>query len=84
MPDRDGWTSPSELAEYAFCPRAWHYRTTRGPAPASASSNAGTAYHARELSAQRWRSEHPLLPWAVAVLGVVLLLGAWLSVGGFR
>lgn len=84
MPDRDGWTSPSELAEYTFCPRALHYRQTRGPAPPSRSADAGTAYHGDRLSAERWRAEHPGLPWAVVLVGGLLVVVALLAAFGVR
>jgi len=66
------WTTPSELAEYAFCPRAQHYRITQD-APASESAAAGTRYHQQRLGAERWRDEHRRLPWLAVVTGLLLL-----------
>jgi CRISPR/Cas system-associated exonuclease Cas4 (RecB family) len=69
------WVSPSDLAEYAFCPRALHYRRTR-LSPPSRSADAGEAFHRRRLSAVRWREEHPGLPWLAVAAGVLLVVGA--------
>jgi CRISPR/Cas system-associated exonuclease Cas4 (RecB family) len=66
------WTTPSDLAEYTFCPRA-HYFRRHGEAPSSPASEAGVAYHARQLGSERWREEHPLAPWLAVVVGVGLL-----------
>jgi CRISPR/Cas system-associated exonuclease Cas4 (RecB family) len=75
------WTSPSELADYAYCPRSHWYRAhppARGPSSASAArSRAGVRYHRRVLTAERRRAERGAAYWAGVVLGVVLVvLGA--------
>jgi CRISPR/Cas system-associated exonuclease Cas4 (RecB family) len=44
------WTSASDLAEYAYCPRAGYYRRHRAPPAPTVESEAGVAYHARELA----------------------------------
>jgi len=66
------WTTPADLAEYAYCPRAHYYRRN-GTAPETPAAAAGTAYHRRRLGSERWRDEHPGLPWAVVALGALLL-----------
>jgi CRISPR/Cas system-associated exonuclease Cas4 (RecB family) len=72
MADDEPWTTPSELAEYVFCPRAAYYRSTQ-PAPPSRGAEAGTEFHVARLSAERRRDERSVLPW-VAVLGGSALL----------
>jgi hypothetical protein len=66
------WTTPSDLAEYAFCPRAHFYRR-HGEAPPSAEAVAGESYHRRRLSSERWRDEHRSVPWVAVAAGVLLL-----------
>ncbi len=76
------WTTPSDLAEYAYCPRAHAYRQQHGPPPASAGSVAGTDYHERSLVAERRRADHPVALWLVALTGAALLLAALLFAAG--
>ncbi len=66
------WTTPSELAEHEFCPRALHYHRTR-EAPTSRSAVAGTTFHRRQLGAERWRSDHPGWGWVALAAGVTLV-----------
>jgi hypothetical protein len=66
------WTTPSELAEFAFCPRALHYRRTRAD-PGSAAADAGTSYHAHRLGSERWRDEHGSVAWLALVAGLALI-----------
>ena len=66
------WTTPTDLAEYAFCPRAHHYRR-QGEAPRTHPADAGTAYHLRQLSAERLRDEHGQLAWIAVFVGLGLL-----------
>lgn len=79
MRREERWSTPSDLAEYAFCPRAHHYRL-HGEAPTSRSAEAGETYHARRLSAERWRAEHRSAPWLAVLAGLVAiaLAAAWL------
>ncbi|HTT16729.1 MAG TPA: hypothetical protein VMH49_05180 [Thermoplasmata archaeon] len=72
MASPEPWTSPSDLAEQTFCPRAYRFRRS-GPSPPTASADAGVRYHARRLGAERWRAEHPGLPWVAVVVGLSLL-----------
>ena len=77
------WTTPSELAEYAYCPRAWYYRTTRPEPAPSAGQRAGVAYHRRELGGERRRADHGRLLWCLVLAGIALgLLGVALALVG--
>jgi len=74
----------SELAEYAYCPRAWWYRShppAEGPDPRSVrAADRGVRFHARTLRAEARRDR-----WAgalVVLLLVALALIAWILVGG--
>jgi CRISPR/Cas system-associated exonuclease Cas4 (RecB family) len=84
MDPETSWTSPSELADYTYCPRAhWYSRhpPASGPSAASARrSRAGQRYHRRVLTAERHRSERGRAYWASVLLGVVLVLagGLWI------
>lgn len=71
MGDRP-WTTPTDLAEFAFCPRALHYRRTRTD-PGSPAAESGSTYHARRLGSERWRDEHGSVAWLALVAGLVLL-----------
>jgi hypothetical protein len=80
MGDRGAWVSASDLADYAYCPRAHWYHDhppEGGPTRSSRrSSEAGIQFHSRELSGERRRAEHGGAYWAALLLGVVLALGA--------
>jgi hypothetical protein len=78
--DDGPWTTPSELAEYAFCPRAYHLRLGHPP-PGSSAARRGVAYHQRKLSAERWRDEHRTAPWLAVLAGIALIVAA-VAVGG--
>jgi len=71
----DDWVTPSDLAEYTFCPRAHFYRQ-QTEEPRSRSARAGETFHRRRLGAERWREEHPHLPWVAVVLGLGLTVVA--------
>lgn len=79
-----GWTSPSDLADYAYCPRShWYRHHPPGPGPSRSSSRrrtAGQRYHRRVLTAERQRAERGGVYWAGVLVGVALVaLGmAWL------
>jgi CRISPR/Cas system-associated exonuclease Cas4 (RecB family) len=81
--DRPRYISASDLAEYAFCPRSFWYRSHPSSTPADPRSvrrsAAGERFHARTLRAERRRAEHPGAYAALLVGGVLLLfLGvAW-------
>jgi len=82
MDSDDGWTSPSDLADYAYCPRSHWYRThppPGGPRPESrASATAGVRYHDRVLSGERHRAERGGAYWGVLLVGFGLaVLGGW-------
>lgn len=72
MASEPPWTSATELAEYAYCPRAHFYRR-QGEAPPSPAATEGESFHHRRLASERWREEHAPLAWAVVGAGVVLL-----------
>ena len=73
------WTTPSELGEYAFCPRACHYRREGGGA-SSPEATRGSVYHRRTLASERWRDEHRAAPWLAVAVGLVLITLAMLAV----
>jgi len=78
------WVSVSDLAEYAFCPRAHWYRghpTGAAPEPAAdRRAEAGTAYHRRELSRVRARESRGA-GWAIAAAAIGILLLAAILLG---
>ncbi|MCI4362818.1 MAG: hypothetical protein L3K13_00710 [Thermoplasmata archaeon] len=74
-PRGPAWATAAELGEYAFCPRAWHYRA-HPPASAPSSEDLereryGLEFHARALSREQSR-EHSSP--GIAGLGVLLFL----------
>jgi len=78
----DGWTSPSDIADYVYCPRSHWYRyhpPPGGPSHASGrSALVGVRYHRRVLTAERHRAERGGAYWAVFLFGVLLAIGgAW-------
>jgi len=78
----DGWSSPSDLADYAYCPRSHWYRhhpPRGGPNAASqASARGGVRYHAQVLTAERHRSERGGAYRGVLLTGLALAaLGVW-------
>ena len=87
MPARSGpgsWASASDLAEYAYCPRAWYYRGHPPPAgPSSDSrrrSEAGTRYHRSTLATEEFRERHTGAYAAALLVALALVLGGlwWL------
>ena len=79
MEPDDGWTSPSDLADYAYCPRSHWYRhhpPPEGPSPASQrSARGGVRYHDRVLTGERHRAERGGVYLAVLLLGLALAIG---------
>lgn len=79
MDSDDGWTSPSDLADYAYCPRSHFYRhhpPAQGPTRASQrSALGGVRYHERVLRAERHRAERAGAYWGVLLAGVALAVG---------
>lgn len=80
MAPPDDVVSATDLAEYAYCPRAHYYRE-HPPAGGSGRraqrrADAGRRYHARELGAERRRAEHGAAYWGALLLGTALFLGA--------
>ena len=77
-------TSPSDLADYAYCPRSHWYRHHPPPGGPSAEgirrAEAGTRFHARALHATRLRSERGRAYWVLVVVGVAVTFGGivWL------
>jgi hypothetical protein len=78
-PRPDGWASATDLAEYAFCPRALYYRYRVDPRQ--------LAPDAREwlASGERWHDRSVGRPALVdrfgpLFLGLILTLGAALAV----
>jgi CRISPR/Cas system-associated exonuclease Cas4 (RecB family) len=80
MDTPDGGVSATDLAEYAYCPRAHWYRDhPPAGAPdrgAQRRADAGRRYHAHELGGERRRAEHGVAYWGALLLGAVLFLGA--------
>lgn len=78
----DGWTTPTDLADYTYCPRSHWYRhhpPAGGPSrPSQRRALVGVRYHDRVLAAERHRAERGAAYWAVLLLGVALAgMGAW-------
>ena len=82
MASDDGWTTPSDLADYAYCPRSHWYRhhPPRGGPSSDSQERAreGQRYHHRVLTAERHRAERGGAYWVALVIGMALVLGgAW-------
>ncbi|MGI0128811.1 MAG: hypothetical protein ACREDE_00555 [Thermoplasmata archaeon] len=84
MGNDSSWVSASDVADYAYCPRAhwYHDHPPRdGPRPGTQErAQAGERYHRRVLGAERRRAEHGGAYWAALAFGTVLVLGgaAWI------
>jgi len=80
----EGWVSASDLADYAYCPRAHWYHDHPPPGgptgDARRRSRAGAGYHARTLGAERRRDERGTAYWAALLVGLGLALGGILWV----
>jgi CRISPR/Cas system-associated exonuclease Cas4 (RecB family) len=81
------WVSVSDLAEYAYCPRAYWYRHHPPEAPADRSaersSRRGETYHRRALSGVRRTEEHGVAIGLAAIAVAILLLVLLVFVVGF-
>jgi CRISPR/Cas system-associated exonuclease Cas4 (RecB family) len=77
-----GWTSPSDLADHAYCPRSrWyrHHPPARGPTQAAMErAQAGVRYHHRVLTAERRRADRGAAYWVAVLAGVGLVAGGTL------
>jgi CRISPR/Cas system-associated exonuclease Cas4 (RecB family) len=75
----DDWASASDLAEYAYCPRAWYYRTHEPARPVSSAarraSAAGERYHRSTLATEERRERHVTGYLAALLVAVLLILG---------
>ena len=77
------WTSPADLADYAYCPRShWYRHHPPGGGTTGFSARrreAGVRYHAQVLGAERRRAERGGVYWIGVLIGVGLVaLGvAW-------
>lgn len=75
--------SASELAEFAYCPRAWYYRDHPPPQGRSEgsrrSAEAGTRYHRRFLAAEERHELHAGRYVALLLVSGALIVGgiAW-------
>jgi hypothetical protein len=80
MDEPDAWASATDLAEYAYCPRAhWYHEHPPDGGPSRGSqrrADAGQRYHARELGGERRRAEHAGAYWGALLVGILLALGA--------
>ena len=78
------WTSASDLADFAFCPRSHYYHEHPPPAGPTADGQRraedGRRHHASRLGAERARARHGGAYWTVLALGVLLAVGgiAWI------
>jgi CRISPR/Cas system-associated exonuclease Cas4 (RecB family) len=84
MATQRSWASASDLADYAFCPRAhWYHDHPPPEGPTSAHrarSAAGVRFHTVALTAERRHATYGGAYWVGLLVGVLLLLGglAWL------
>lgn len=65
------WATATDLAEYAYCPRALYYRRQDPSAPELPSAADGRRYHERSLAAERRREARRATAGAGLVLAVV-------------
>jgi len=74
--DDAGWVSATDLAEYAYCPRSFHYARRFPDAPEGSRARDGRRYHERALGAERRRANHGAAYWLGLLGGIALLLAA--------
>jgi len=82
MRSDEPWVSPTDLADYTYCPRSYWYRHHPPPGGTSRASQrsarGGVRYHERVLAAERHRDERGGAYWAILLVGFALAaLGAW-------
>jgi CRISPR/Cas system-associated exonuclease Cas4 (RecB family) len=77
----------SDLAEYAYCPRAYWYRRhppPEGPTPSSSEARAGgERHHARALMTRYRRERWSAVWWVLVAVGLLLFLLALVEFGAF-
>lgn len=73
MADAGPWSSPSDLAEYAFCPRARYYRGRLGDPPPTALRRSGARFHTRTLRATRRRARWGAVYWGALGIGATFV-----------
>jgi CRISPR/Cas system-associated exonuclease Cas4 (RecB family) len=78
--DRDaGWTSPSDLADFAYCPRSHWYRNHPPPEGPTRSSQlsalVGERYHERILTGELHHEQRGGAYLALLLVGVALAVG---------
>jgi len=82
-PPSEDWASATDLAEYAYCPRAWYYRKNAPDAPvdrrARRASDAGERYHRSTLAGEERRERYGAAYWVALVVAALLVIGgvAW-------
>ena len=78
------WVTASDLADYAYCPRAhWYHDHPPPEGPTREARDrvaAGSRYHRRVLGAERRRAEHGGAYWVALAIGAALIAGgvAWI------
>lgn len=86
MAPRERPVSASELAEYAYCPRAHWYSThaeaAGGRPRPDPKAREGVRYHHRALSAERRRDAHVAAYVGLLLLGGALIAFVLVVVGG--
>ena len=73
------WLSASDLAEYAYCPRALYYRRQHTEAPDPPAARSGRVYHQRSLRAEHRRAAYAGAYWALLLVGLALVVIALLG-----
>jgi CRISPR/Cas system-associated exonuclease Cas4 (RecB family) len=72
--ERDpSWITATDLAEYAYCPRALHYRRRFPTDPDPPEAIAGRKFHRRVLTAESRRAARRGSYWAGVLLGSALV-----------
>jgi CRISPR/Cas system-associated exonuclease Cas4 (RecB family) len=75
-------TTPSDLADFAFCPRSHWYRHHPPPEPpapeAVRRAGRGARFHERALTATERRAEHGSGYWVLLLVGGLVVAGGLL------